>query len=260
MRIALGVEYDGHDLYGWQAQEGLLTVQGYLETALSTVADEDIKLFCAGRTDAGVHASGQVVHFETTAVRHLHAWTLGANSHLPDAVAVRWAQPVSDDFHARFSALARTYHYIIYNHPVRSAIMNRRATWVQQSLAIEPMQKAANLLPGEQDFSSFRSAQCESKTAMRNIHDVNISRHGNFIVISITANAFLHHMVRNLVGVLIRVGAGRCPPEKMQEILAAKDRRQAYETASAAGLYLAHVTYPASFGLPENENLPLFLL
>jgi tRNA pseudouridine38-40 synthase len=260
MRIALGIEYDGHEFYGWQAQAGLLTIQGLLEAALSKVADHPIKLFCAGRTDAGVHASGQVVHFDTSAVRHLHAWTLGTNSHLPDTIAVRWAQPVDDDFHARFSALARTYHYIIYNHPVRSAIMNRRTTWYQHQLDSGPMQEAANYLLGEQDFTSFRSAQCESHTPMRNVHSIAISRQQNFIIITLTANAFLHHMVRNITGVLIRIGAGRCKPLEMQEILAAKDRSKAYETASATGLYLANVTYPATYQFPKSENLPLFLL
>ncbi|MES2218546.1 MAG: tRNA pseudouridine(38-40) synthase TruA [Pseudomonadota bacterium] len=260
MRIALGIEYDGHDLYGWQAQSGLPTVQQHLEDALTKIANHPVKLFCAGRTDAGVHATGQVSHFETTNVRHLHAYTLGANTHLPPGIAVRWAQQVDEQFHARFSARARTYHYIIYNHPIRSAIMCKRATWCQHELDITPMQEAANALLGEQDFSSFRSAQCESHSPTRNVHLVTVSRQQRYVIITLTANAFLHHMVRNIAGVLIRIGSGRLRAAQMQEILAAKDRSVAFETASAAGLYLAKVTYPEPYIFPKTENLPLFLL
>jgi tRNA pseudouridine38-40 synthase len=260
VRIALGIEYDGHDLYGWQAQEGLLTVQGQLENALSKVADHPVKLFCAGRTDAGVHAISQITHFDTTTSRHLHAYTLGVNAHLPDSIAVRWAQPVDDAFHARFSAVARTYHYVIHNHPLRSAIMCKRATWYAPELDSSLMLEAVQALLGEQDFSSFRSSQCESKTPMRKVHAINVIRQQRYVVITITANAFLHHMVRNIAGVLLRVGAGRLAAQEMPLILAAKDRRAAFETASPNGLYLARVDYPAPYIFPETENLPLFLL
>ena len=260
MRIALGVEYDGHGFYGWQSQTGLTTVQGLLEDALSKIADHPVKLFCAGRTDAGVHATGQVTHFETTTTRHLHAYTLGANTHLPDSIAVRWAMPVDDQFHARFSAQTRTYHYVIYNHPIRSAIVSRRATWCSQELNIQAMQEAANSLLGEQDFTSFRSTQCQAKSPIRTLQTISITRQQLYVVMTLTANAFLHHMVRNLAGVLIRIGAGRLPISEMGTILAAKDRKLAYETASAAGLYLTQVSYPAPYDFPKTENLPLFLL
>jgi tRNA pseudouridine38-40 synthase len=260
MRIALGIEYDGHDFYGWQAQHSLRTVQGQLEAALTIVANHPVKLFCAGRTDAGVHATGQVTHFVTTTSRHLHAYTLGVNAHLPDSIAVRWAQQVDEQFHARFSALARTYHYVIHNHPIRSAIMCKRTTWYQQPLDIEAMQTAADALLGEQDFSSFRSSQCESHSPMRNVHTINVARQQHYVLITITANAFLHHMVRNIAGVLMRVGAGRLAAAQMPVILAAKDRRAAFETAPPDGLYLAKVHYPDTYSFPETENFPLFLL
>jgi tRNA pseudouridine38-40 synthase len=260
MRIALGIEYDGHEFYGWQSQTGLVTVQGLLEEALTKVADHPVKLFCAGRTDAGVHATGQVTHFETVTTRHLHAYTLGTNTHLPDSIAVRWALLVDEQFHARFSAQTRTYHYVIYNHPIRSAIASRRATWYSQELDIQAMQEAANSLLGEQDFTSFRSTQCQAKSPIRKLLAINIIRQQRYVVITVTANAFLHHMVRNLAGVLIRIGAGRLPISEMASILAAKDRKLAYETASAVGLYLAQVSYPEPYDFPQTENLPLFLL
>jgi tRNA pseudouridine38-40 synthase len=260
VRIALGIEYDGHDFSGWQSQSGLLTIQGHLENALSQIADHPIKLFCAGRTDAGVHATGQVAHFETTNPRHLHAYTQGTNTQLPDSIAVRWAQIVDDKFHARFSALARSYQYIIYNHPIRSAILCKRATWYQQELDADAMREAANALLGEQDFTSLRSAQCQAHSPRRNVHTVSVVRQQRFVIISITANAFLHHMVRNIAGVLLRVGSGRLNPSQMQEILAAKNRKAAFETASPAGLYLTQVTYLEPYTFPKSENLPLFLI
>lgn len=254
MRIALGVEYNGQDFFGWQAQANLLTVQSCVETALAKIADHPVKIFCAGRTDAGVHAIGQVVHFDTEAVRVLRAWVFGTNTHLPSTVAIRWAQEVDNEFHARFSALSRCYRYVIYNHPIRSAISGTRATWYQHWLNIEKMQQAARALIGEQDFSSFRSAQCESKTPMRNVHHVKITRYGDYVVIEIQANAFLHHMVRNIVGVLVKIGAGFKPAEWLQEVLAAKDRRQAAETAPATGLYLYEVQYPSHHQFPISQG------
>jgi tRNA pseudouridine38-40 synthase len=255
MRIALGIEYDGHLYYGWQAQEGLLTVQGQLQTALSIIANEPIQVFCAGRTDAGVHATGQVIHFETNAQRAVHAWTLGTNSHLPSSIAVRWVKAVDDNFHARFTATARCYRYVIYNHQLRPAILAGRTTWYQRPLDITVMQQASSALLGEQDFTSFRSSQCESRTPMRNVHKVEVTRHGNLVIIEIAANAFLHHMVRNIAGVLMHIGARLVPPSAMQEILAAKDRKQAFETAAPSGLYLTDVTYPDHYEIPQTENL-----
>lgn len=259
-RIALGIEYDGHEFYGWQAQETLYTVQGTLETALTKIAAEPIKLLCAGRTDAGVHATGQVVHFDTSAIRSMRAWTLGTNTHLPPTIAVRWAMEVDEAFHARFSAQARRYRYVIYNSPMRSAILAARVTWYPYALDAERMQAAAMHLLGEQDFSAFRSSQCESNTPMRNVHEVKVWREGAYVIVEIEANAFLHHMVRNIVGVLIRVGAGRQDADIVQKILESKDRRQAFETAPATGLYLINVRYPETYLFPEAEITPLFLL
>lgn len=254
MRMALGIEYDGHDFYGWQSQGNLLTVQSCLEQALSQIADEKIQVYCAGRTDAGVHATGQVVHFETNAHRDLRAWTLGANSHLPRSVAVTWVKEVDDQFHARFSALSRRYRYIIYNHSIRPAILAHRVTWYYHLLDVVAMENAGQFLLGELDFSSFRSAECESKTPMRNVHFIRVTRHGHFVVIDIQANAFLHHMVRNITGVLMRIGSGKKKPEWAKEVLEAKDRRVAAETAPANGLYLCQVQYPASYSFPNIDN------
>lgn len=259
MKIALGIEYDGHNFSGWQAQENLHTVQGCLEQALSKIADESIKVFCAGRTDAGVHATGQVVHFETEVERDLRAWTLGTNSHLPSQVAVTWSQEVNNEFHARFSALARRYRYVIYNHSMRPAIFDSKVTWYHRALDAKAMEHAGQFLLGELDFSSFRSSSCESKTPMRNVHFIKVTRHGDYVVIDIQANAFLHHMVRNIAGVLMRVGVGMEKPQWVKDVLDARDRRQAAETASPNGLYLCQVDYPANYSFP-NKDKGLFLL
>ncbi|HSW69418.1 MAG TPA: tRNA pseudouridine(38-40) synthase TruA [Gammaproteobacteria bacterium] len=249
MRIALGIEYDGHGFLGWQSQKNLPTVQACLEEALSKIADEEIKVFCAGRTDAGVHAIGQVIHFDTKARRDLRAWTLGTNSYLPSSIAVTWVTEVDETFHARFSALSRRYHYVIYNTSIRPALLAKRVTWYQRCLNVEKMEEAGQFLLGELDFSSFRSLECESKTPRRNVHFIKVNRYGDFVVIDIQANAFLHHMVRNIAGVLMQVGAGRKEPHWVKEVLEAKDRRKAAETAPAAGLYLYQVNYPDNFSL-----------
>lgn len=246
MRIALGVEYDGSSFFGWQAQNNLPTIQGELEVALSKIADSPIKIYCAGRTDAGVHATNQVIHFDTDVVRPTRAWTVGCNTHLPRTIAIRWSKEVSLDFHARFSATARRYRYIIHNHSLRSALHANRATWYYHSLNIDLMQLAAKHLIGEHDFSSFRSAQCESRTPMRNVHDISIKRENEFVIIEIQANAFLHHMVRNIVGVLMQIGSQWKEPDWMLYVLHSKDRRAAAETASPQGLYLIGVIYPES--------------
>lgn len=243
MKIALGIEYDGSGFHGWQCQENLKTVQGELESALSKIAAESIKVFCAGRTDAGVHATEQVVHFETTAKRVSRAWTVGTNTHLPSSIAVRWMKEVDEDFHARFSAKARRYRYLIYNHSLRSALWDKRATWYYRPLDASLMHIAAQHLLGEHDFSSFRSSQCESKTPMREVHEIAVSRDGDFVVIDIQANAFLHHMVRNIAGMLMEVGSGLRKPEAVLEVLGARERRLAGETAAPEGLYLTKVLY-----------------
>lgn len=254
MRIVLGIEYDGTGFYGWQAQPNLATIQGTLETALAKIANERIFLFCAGRTDANVHATGQVIHFDTRAKRHIDAWIWGTNSYLPPAIVVRWAKQVDYSFHARFTAIARRYRYIIYNHPIRPAILHTRASWYYYPLNIEYMRQAGEYLLGEQDFSSFRSSQCNSKSPMRNVTDFKIYTEKNFIIFEIEANAFLHHMVRNIAAVLMKIGAGVKDPIWMKEVLAAKNRRAAAETGPAEGLYLIKVTYPDPYIFPTTEQ------
>ncbi|QBL08911.1 tRNA pseudouridine(38-40) synthase TruA [Rheinheimera sp. D18] len=259
MRIALGIEYDGSAFYGWQRQREVNSVQQELETALAKVANQPIELFCAGRTDAGVHATSQVVHFDTNVMRDNKAWVMGTNAQLPDAIAVRWATVVADDFHARFSATARRYRYIIYNHKYRPAILRSGLSHYHQALNVELMQQAALSLLGEHDFTSFRAMQCQSHSPFRNVHHVKISRSDDFVVIDIKANAFLHHMVRNITGSLLEVGMQNRPPQWIAELLAAKNRSLAAATAKPGGLYLVDVDYPAHFEIPKTILGPLFL-
>ena len=259
MRIAMGIEYDGTGYFGWQRQREVRSIQGELERALSQVANAPIEIFCAGRTDAGVHGTGQVIHFDTQANRDMRGWIMGVNSNLPVGIAVRWAKPVADDFHARFSATARRYRYVIYNCKYRPAILGQGLSHYHQDLDVSLMQQAAPALLGEQDFSSFRAIQCQSNTPFRNIMHLNIERYQDFIVIDIKANAFLHHMVRNITGSLLEVGMKKRPPEWIAELLAAKDRTLAAATAKAEGLYLVAVDYPAEFDIPQGALGPLFL-
>ncbi|HTR00375.1 MAG TPA: tRNA pseudouridine(38-40) synthase TruA [Candidatus Acidoferrum sp.] len=251
-RIALGVEYDGSAYSGWQTQLNprFDTVQESLEAALSKVADHPVTVLCAGRTDAGVHASGQVVHFDTAAARPLKAWVQGTNSNLAASIAVRWARPVPAEFHARFSALSRRYSYLICNSPVRPAMYSHFLTHHYQSLDVERMQIAAQALLGENDFSSFRAAGCQSRTAMRCVTEIGVQRKGDLVTVEIEANAFLLHMVRNIVGTLMEIGQGDRPVEWAAELLALRDRTRAAPTASAQGLSLIQVRYPDHFGLP----------
>ncbi|MGL4859310.1 MAG: tRNA pseudouridine(38-40) synthase TruA [Enterobacteriaceae bacterium] len=258
-RMALGVEYQGEAYYGWQRQQEVPSVQATLEAALSRVADEPISLCCAGRTDAGVHATGQVVHFDTLAERAPAAWTLGVNAHLPADIAVRWAQPVHSEFHARFSATARRYRYLIYNHRLRPAILAQGITHFYHPLDEMRMHRAGQCLLGENDFTSFRAMQCQSKSPWRHVMHLNVSRHGEYVVVDIKANAFVHHMVRNIVGSLLAVGCGEQDEEWIRVLLQAKDRTLAAATAKAAGLYLVAVDYPAHFALPVTPPGPLFL-
>lgn len=259
MRIALGIEYSGTSFYGWQRQQEVDTIQQELERALSVVANEPISVHCAGRTDAGVHATGQVVHFETQAKRALVAWTRGVNAHLPDTIAVRFAQEVTDEFHARFSATARQYRYVILNQPIRPAILQRGMTLHHQPLDEKKMHQAAQALLGEQDFTSFRASQCQSKTPFRNVHHVHVVRVGAYVIVDIKANAFVHHMVRNIVGSLMMVGEGLQPMTWIQELLDLKDRNCAAPTAKPHGLYLVKVTYPDTFEIEDMPKGPLFL-
>ena len=259
-RVALGVEYTGSQFRGFQAQKhDTNTVQGYLHKALTTIANEPIELVCAGRTDAGVHATGQVIHFDTLAQRQGRAWTMGANTHLPDGVAITWACDVNFGFHARFSARARTYRYIIQNTPSRPAIQNGQVTWDRRKLDLEAMQQAAKVLQGEHDFSSFRAAQCQARSPVRDVHYISIRSMAPFIIIEIRANAFLHHMVRNIVGVLTTIAAGEKPIAWAEQVLAHKDRTKGGVTAPPDGLYLVNVKYPDFPGLPRNNPGPGFL-
>lgn len=259
LKIALGVEYDGSGYYGWQRQSDVESVQSRLEAALSKVANEPINVFCAGRTDAGVHATGQVVHFETTAQRKGSAWTMGVNTHLPADIAVRWCHAVSADFHARFSATARRYRYVIFNHRYRPAVLSRGMTHFHYPLDEKRMHIAAQALLGEHDFTSFRAMQCQSKSPWRNMKHIKVTRHGDYVVVDIKANAFVHHMVRNIVGSLLEIGCGNQDIDWMDKLLAMKDRSKAAATAKAEGLYLVAVDYPAEFNLPTPVMGPLFL-
>ena len=259
MRIALGIEYNGAHYFGWQRQREVKSVQESLEKALSVVANHPIEVQCAGRTDAGVHGTGQVVHFDTTATRKMVAWTMGANANMPKDIAVRWAKEVPEEFHARFSATARRYRYIIYNHAYRPAILDKGISHYHGDLDAEKMHLAGQYLLGENDFTSFRAAHCQSRSPWRNVMHLNVSRHGHFIVVDIKANAFVHHMVRNIVGSLIVVGRDEQPTEWIQWLLQAKDRNLAGPTAKAEGLYLVEVDYPQEFDLPKVPVGPLFL-
>jgi tRNA pseudouridine38-40 synthase len=258
MRIALGISYQGIAYHGWQSQAGLACIQTYLEQAISQVADHPIVLSCAGRTDKGVHALGQVVHFDTTAQRPQHAWVLGCNSNLPEDIRVNWVRVVDSSFHARFSATARRYQYMIYNHRLKSALWNLYASHCYYPLNEKFMQFAAQSLIGEHDFSSFRAASCQAKRAHRNVHHIQVVRKGCYVIIDIQANAFLHHMVRNISAVLMTIGAGKKPITWSKEVLLAKDRKAADVTASPNGLYLVQVFYPENFTLPQLDSDFLF--
>lgn len=251
MRIALGVEYDGSGFCGWQTQTGVRTVQACLEHALSNVAAEPVQLVCAGRTDAGVHGVGQVVHFDTNAERTPRSWILGTNSNLDHDVTVRWAQVVPDGFHARFSARRRHYRYLIANRMVRPAIGRRRMDWIHRTLDEELMTAAARLLLGEHDFSSYRAVACQARNPVRTVYRLDVQRHGDLVIIDVEANGFLHHMVRNIVGVLTAIGCGEQAPEWAREVLEHRDRALGGVTAPAAGLYLIGVEYPEDFRLPR---------
>lgn len=257
-RIALAVEYDGVSYHGWQRQPEVDSVQARLEAALSCVADTPIDIVCAGRTDRGVHATYQVIHFETPVQRPDRAWLLGGTFFLPSDITLLWAKTVSDDFHARFSATARSYRYVILNRDTRPALHRGRVTWHRAELDAASMQAAAQCLLGEHDFSSFRARDCQSHTPVRTLESLRVQRQGDYLYLDITANAFLHHMVRNIVGTLLPVGEGRAAPESVREILAARQRAAAGVTAPADGLYLVNVRYPGHFDIPPPRSQPVF--
>lgn len=261
MRYALGIEYDGGGFLGWQRLappgEGRDdTVQAALETALSKVADHPVLTTCAGRTDAGVHGACQVVHFDSDARREPRGWMLGTTALLPEAVCVRWCRPVAGDFHARFSARARRYRYRILNRAVRPALGRQYLSWVRRPLDPEAMQAAAQALLGEHDFSAFRTVHCQAPHARRELQAIRVAREGDEVVVDVQANAFLHHMVRNIVGSLLEVGAGERPAAWIADVLAGGDRTLAGPTAPSAGLVFLGPLYPAEWGLPAEVTLP----
>ncbi|MDB5776461.1 MAG: tRNA pseudouridine synthase [Herbaspirillum sp.] len=275
-RIVLGIQYDGSPWQGWQTQPHGQTVQDALEAALLRFALIPLSVVCAGRTDSGVHALEQVVHFDTAVSRDIASWVRGVNAFLPPSIAVRWAcelppldiapLPIATasqaidpryaregGFHARFSATARTYHYLLYNHPVRAPLLVGRAGWVFRPLALQPMREAAQHLVGTHDFSSFRSIECQAKSPVRSMYGLDIAQSGDMFMFTLRANAFLHHMVRNIVGALIAVGHGRKDPAWIADLLAQRDRSRAAPTFMADGLYLARVEYPAQWQLPQHD-------
>jgi tRNA pseudouridine38-40 synthase len=250
-RLAVGIEYDGSAFAGWQMQQSAPSIQSLVEGALRQVAAEPINVVCAGRTDAGVHARWQVAHFETHAHRSLRGWILGANSQLPPEVSLVWVRPVPAHFHARYSAESRTYRYFILNRATRSALASRRATWIYRPLDHQLMAEATPVLCGEHDFSAFRSSECQAHSPIRRLERLSVTRQGEWITIEATANAFLHHMMRNIVGLLIAIGRGEQPPSWSREVLEGRDRRLSAPTARPDGLYLWAVRYPEAFGLPD---------
>lgn len=257
-RIVLGVQYDGAPWQGWQTQLNGLTVQDKLELALGKFTQQEVSTSCAGRTDAGVHAIEQVVHFDTLLERDMQSWVRGVNTFLPSSIAVRWATEVATDtdenFHARFSARSRTYHYVLYNNQVRSPLLEGKAGWVFRTLDVDRMREAAAHLLGEHDFSSFRSVQCQAKSPVKTMYAIKIEKRSDLIMFTVHANAFLHHMVRNIIGSLIYVGNGTQPSAWLKELLEAQDRKIAAPTFMADGLYLAKIDYDPKWKLPQIDT------
>ena len=256
MRFACAVEYDGEAFSGWQRQAHARSVQAAVEHALSYVADHPVEVSCAGRTDAGVHATWQVIHFDTDARRNERSWLLGANANLPDDVRLLRVQPVDEGFHARFSARARSYRYVILNRDVPSALLRHRVAWEHRPLDEQRMQEGADYLLGEHDFSSFRAVACQARNPVRTLHRLTVARHGDRVCLDVEANAFLHHMVRNIAGVLMTVGRGERPAQWVDEVLQHRDRTRGGVTAPAGGLYLVGVRYPEHFGVAPRGVVP----
>lgn len=252
MRIAMGVEYDGRNFCGWQTQkDDLMTVQDSLEAGLSKVADQSIKVICAGRTDTGVHACGQVVHFDTETTRDDRSWVLGTNANIDKSISVLWAKPVSDEFHARFSALSRRYRYVIVNRFVRPTFLAGRVSWDHRPLNEKHMQQAARHLLGEHDFNAYRAVACQAHSPVRTVTQLEVHRKDDLVIIDIRANAFLHHMVRNIAGVLMAIGAGEQDVDWSKEVLETRDRTLGGVTAPPHGLYFMGVEYPPEFDIPQ---------
>lgn len=257
VKLVLGIEYDGSAYCGWQKQIHCPSVQQEVEGALSFVANETIEVFCAGRTDKGVHACEQVIHFETNVGRSFRSWLMGANTRMPRDIRVSWVEETDNAFHARFSATARSYRYIILNTKVPSALFHNKVSWQYQKLDESVMYEASNCLLGKHDFSAFRASGCQAKSPIRTIESISVNRHGDLIFIDIKANAFLHHMVRNIAGSLMVIGAGDKPVSWLNQVLESKDRRQAAMTSAAAGLYFVQAFYPEEFNLPQIERRPV---
>ncbi|KOF52251.1 MULTISPECIES: tRNA pseudouridine(38-40) synthase TruA [unclassified Achromobacter] len=259
--MALGLAYDGSAWQGWQTQPHRQTVQDTLEAALARFCDvpDPVPTICAGRTDTGVHAAMQVIHLDTALDRRTESWVRGVNAFLPPTISVQWAQRVSGDFHARFSARSRTYVYLLFRGRVRPALWAGRAGWSFHPLDVDAMRKAAQVLLGEHDFSSFRSSQCQAAHPVRVLRRLDIAERGPFLVFTLQANAFLHHMVRNIMGALLQIGQGREPVSWMTQLLAARDRRQGAPTFAPDGLYLSAIEYPPEFGLRELDGAATLL-
>jgi len=260
MRIAIGIAYDGAPFDGWQSQPSGNTVQDRLERALSGIAGVPVRLTGAGRTDAGVHACAQVAHFDAEVARPDTAWVRGANAALPAQIAIQWAAPVTDEFHARYAARARSYCYVLYNHPVRPSLLAGKTGWFHGELDVDAMRRAALSFSGEHDFSAFRSSECQAKNPVRIIERAIVVRRGTYVMFDFTANAFLHHMVRNMVGSLLYVGKGKHPPAWIEQVIERRDRRLAAPTMAAAGLYLTGVRYEASWRLPQFAPMMPFIV
>ena len=259
MKIALGIEYCGTRFFGWQRQIGVRTIQQSIEEALSFVANHPVTTICAGRTDTGVHAVQQIIHIETQVIRELHSWVFGSNVNLPEDVSVLWARQVDDDFHARFSATARIYRYLIMDRSSRPGLHAGKVTWVYRQLNVEKMQEAADYLIGEHDFTSYRAIACQAKSPVRTVKQISLDRHNEIIVMTIEANAFLHHMVRNIAGVLINIGYGKEKPVWAKRVLDAHDRTKGSVTAPPHGLYLLNVEYPGKYLFPDAKSRTLYL-
>ena len=261
MRFALGIDYEGTHYRGWQTQqEGVPSIQSTIEDVLSRIADHPVIIHAAGRTDAGVHASGMVAHFDTHAIRGHKSWLLGSNTWLPKDIALRWIHPVSEDFHARFKAVARRYRYIIFNSGQRSSQLAGKVTWHYHPLNFDRMKIAASYLVGQHNFNSFRAVGCQSRNPNRHVHFLNLTKRGSLIILDIQADGFLHHMVRNIAGVLMAIGEGKAEPEWVQELLRVQDRTQGGVTASGSGLYFVDALYPPEFELPKEPLGPLWLV
>jgi len=254
MRIALGLEYDGSHFHGWQKQPGGNTVQDAVEAALAQINGGPVQVTCAGRTDSGVHACEQVVHFDTQAERPDSAWVRGVNGFLPESIAVLWAWRVPDDFHARYSARSRAYRYVLLSRPVRPALVARYVGWTHAALNVAAMRAAAGYLLGQHDFSAFRSSECQAKTPVRYVHELAIEEHGERIDFVLRANAFLHHMVRNIVGTLVQVGKEARGPDWVLDVLRSRDRKLAAGTFGPQGLYLETVDYGSALELPKSSR------